>query len=104
MKVLSLDIPAFLFGDLKIFLKIFGPLGTRLSAPSNRAIASASDFAVSQGVVPALLQKLVGELFNFGEGGLAGNLPGIWGDFFYPTKIKAQKYRRKFRRFFCENS
>ena len=42
-------------------------------------------------VLPALLQKLVGEFFfDFGEGNLGGK-------FFGPTKIRAQKFRGKFR-------
>ena len=37
-------------------------------------------------VLPALLQKVVGDFFKFWEGHFAGNLVGILRDFFGPTK------------------
>ena len=52
--------------------------------------------ALLRSFLPALLQKLVGEFFYFGE--------EIWrefcGIFFGPTKTKAQKIRGKFRSIF----
>ena len=58
----------------------------------------------SEKVLPALLQKLVGELFffDFSQGNLE-NLVGIWREFcgiFLTHREKAQKFRGKFRSVF----
>ena len=57
----------------------------------------------SQIVLPALLQKLVGEFFDFSQGILenfVGNLEGIFRGFFLTHRTKAQKFRGKFRSIF----
>ena len=55
-------------------------------------------------VLPALLQKLVGEFFfDFSHGNLenlVGNLEGIFQGFFLTHRTKAQKFRGKFRSIF----
>ena len=55
-------------------------------------------------VLPALLQKLVGEFFfDFSQGNLenlVGNLEGIFRGFFLAHRTKAQKFRGKFRSIF----
>ena len=55
-------------------------------------------------VLPALLQKLVGEFFfDFSQGNLenlVGNLEGIFRGFFLTHRTKAQKFRGKFRSIF----
>ena len=54
----------------------------------------------STNVLPALLQKLVGDFFYFSQGNLGnlvGILAGILRDFFLTHRIKAQKFRGKFR-------
>ena len=37
-------------------------------------------------ILPAILQKLVGEFFDFCEGNFAGNVAGILRDFSGPTR------------------
>ena len=55
-------------------------------------------------VLPALLQKLVGEFFfDFSQGNLenlVGNLEGIFWGFFLTHRTKAQTFRGKFRSIF----
>ena len=51
-------------------------------------------------VLPALLQKLIGDFLDFWEGNLAGILAGISPP--PPAKKKAQKYRGNFRSSFRE--
>ena len=52
-------------------------------------------------VLPAPLQKLVGEFFCFlGEGNFVGNLGGIFRDFFRPTKQRLKNFGEKFGAFF----
>ena len=57
--------------------------------------------ARSPKLLPALLQKLVGEFFfDFSQGNLenlVGNLEGIFRGFFLTHRIKAQKFRSIFR-------
>ena len=54
--------------------------------------------------LPALLQKLVGEFFDFGEGDFGeGNLVGILRDFLGHDQIKLQKhFRGNFQSIFRE--
>ena len=54
-------------------------------------------------VLPALLQKLVGDFFDFSQGNLenlVGNLEGIFRGFFLTHRTKLQKFRGKFRSIF----
>ena len=61
-------------------------------------------------LLPAFLQKLVGDFFfifsqgNLGNlvGNLVGNLAGNFVGFFLSHRIKAQKFRGKFRSIFRE--
>ena len=76
------------------------PLSTGVFANFSREFANFS----REFVLPALLQKLVGDLcFDFSQGNLenlVGKLEGIFRGFFLTHRTKAQNFRGKFRSIF----
>ena len=87
----------------QVFFHIFSRK-TGLKFVTPKTSENFTTLSTARKVLPALLQKLVGEFFfDFSQGNLenlAGNLEGIFRGFFLTHRTKAQKFRGKFRGIF----